>query len=158
MTTPTLLVAELLANAVQAAWNPTAPDAVTWDFFQRWADLDKAASAALAGRQVVFFPVDYGRQSEDRGEDRYTHRIGAVVVERYTGAGDPPRAWTAERADFVHTQIAQGLWFTRTRPAANRNLISVSAEVTVCDTDKLTGANKLFAATVDLVYDEIRVP
>lgn len=158
MTTPTLLVAELLAAAVQAAWNPTAPDAVAWDFFRRWSDLDKAASDTLLGRQVVFFPSDYGKQSEDRGEDRYTHRITALVVERYTGAGDPTRAWTAERVDFVHERIVKGLWYTRDRAAANRNLMSVSADAAVCDTDKLTGANKLFAAEVQLVYDEIRVP
>lgn len=155
-TMPTVVLCRQLAAAVQSAWGPTTPSAADWDFYRRYADADAVGSERLEGRQVVFFPDAYDKASENRGEDVYTHKVQCLVVERYAdAAGDPPKLWTAERVDFVHDRIVQGLWFTRDRAPWNRNLTSVSASVQVCDVSKLMSGGKLFFCLLELVYDEI---
>jgi len=155
-TSPTVVLCQQLAAAVQAAWNPAPPSGADWDFFRRYADADEVGSARLQGRQVVFFPESYDRASENRGEDLYGHKVQCLTVERYADSpGDPPRLWTAERCDFVHDRIIDGLWFTRVRPTWNPNLVSVSAAVQVLDVSKLMSGGKLFFCLAELVYDEI---
>lgn len=158
MTTPTLVLCQQLATYVAAAWAPTGADAVDWDFFRRWGD-GQDALKNLVGRQVVFFPAEegYDLEAENRAEDAYRHRVSVLVGERYTAAaGDAPRAWTAARVDFVHTQLVQGLWFRRARPSFNPKLMTESISVPrMYDREALTTANKLFTSQVDLVFLEL---
>lgn len=156
-TTPTVLLCQKLADYVRDAWNPSAPDGVDWDFFRRWSsDHDALAAERLDGRQVVFFPTRYAWDPIDRASNGYTHEVTALVVERYVdGAGDPPREWTAERVDFVHTRIVAGLRFLQTAPAPwNADLVSRPGAAEVLDVSKLTGSGRLFYATVELEFLE----
>jgi len=155
-TTPTLVLCQQLAAAVKGAWNPAAPSGADWDFFRRYGDGEDPGTE-LAGRQVVFFPgEDYGWENENRGQERYTHRVSCLVVERYADPGDPPREWIGERVDFVHAQIVQGLRFTRGGPPAwNPMLMTLGANVEVCDRDKLMSGGKLFFALVELEFLEL---
>lgn len=159
-TTPTVVLCEQLASAVNTAWAPVAPSAVDWDFFKRYGDADEVAAATLAGRQVIFFPTDYDWQNAVRDQDEYTHHVSCLVVERYTdAAGDVPKLWTAERVDFVHTQIVQGLRFTRGGPPSwNRFLLTLAASVQVCDVEKLITSGRLFYALVQLEFLEYVTP
>lgn len=153
-TTPTLTLCEALVTVLTAAWNPVAPDAVEWCFFKRITD---EGTRKLLGRQVYLFPTDYDNAPETRGEDVYTHRITALVVERYpeTDAGDPTRDWIAERVDFVHTQIVQGLdWSHDGPPAFNGKLLTLSADVVVVDIEQLT-TQRMFYSSVELVFSEV---
>jgi hypothetical protein len=158
-TTPTLALCADLADAVHTAWNPVAPSAVDWDFFRRYGDGEDRLTK-LEGRQVVFFPTeDYDWQNENRGRDLYTHRISCLVVERYLDPGDPPRDWTAERVDFVHTRIVKGLRFTRSgSPSWNPLLVTLGGSVQICDLEKLVTGGKLFYSLVALEFEELVTP
>lgn len=159
-TTPTLVLCKQLADAVRAAWNPTVPSAVDWDFFRRYGDGEDAADELL-GRQVLFCPTeDYEWETATRAEDEYAHRVLCLVVERYTdAAGDPPRDWTAARVDFVHDRLVKALRFTRTGPPAwNPKLLTLRGRVQVCDVEKLSTGGKLFFALVHLEFTELVTP
>ena len=152
-TTPTLTLCDQLAAALAAAWGPVAPDGVERCYFKRIPD---EGAARLLGRQVYLFPTDYDNGPADRGEDEYTHRVTALVVERYPDAGDPPTEWTDERVDFVFESIVQGLDFSHDGPPSwNPKLLTLSADVRVCDVERLT-TQKLFHSSVELVFLEIR--
>lgn len=154
-TTPTLVLCRDLAAAVAAAWTPSAPSAVDWDFFRRFGDGEDSATELL-GRQVVFFPTRYAWEPGTRGNEDYTHHVTCLVTERYTDQGDPPRDWTAARVDFVHERIVKGLRFRRGGPPAwNPMLLTLGATVEVLDAAKLVGSGKLFYAIVELEFLEL---
>lgn len=156
-TTPTVVLCQQLADAVRAAWAPTAPSAVDWDFMRRYGDASRQGDPPLVGRQVVFFPTGYEWQNGTRENEEYTHQVTCLVAERYADqAGDPPRDWTAARVDFVHDVIVKGLRFTRNGPPAwNRRLYTNGASVEVLDVAKLMSAGKLFFALVELEFLEL---
>lgn len=108
------------------------------------------------GRQVVIFPTGYGNEWATRGQDKYSHTISVLVVERYEdGYGMPPQDWTDERVDFVHTYIVQGFDFGRTGPPSfNRQLMTLSCDVQVCDVEKLVTGGRLFYSLVVLEFEE----
>jgi hypothetical protein len=159
VTTPTLKLCEDLAAAVRAAWIPSAPSAVDWDFFRRLGD-GEDEKTELLGRQVVFFPTDeYEWETETRAQDRYTHRVSCLITERYQDAGDPPRDWTAERVDWVHDRIVKALRFTRDGPPAwNPFLMTLKGSVQVCELSKLVTSGKLFYALVLIEFLELVTP
>lgn len=149
-TTPTLTLCDDLVDAINAAWTPSDPDAVERRYLER-IDLD-----GLRGRRVFFFPAGYDNRPATRGHDDYTHRITCLVVEKYPDAGDPPREWIDERVDFVHTQVVQGLDFSRAPPSFNRQVLTLSADVpAVYDAEMLT-TKKQFWCAVELVFVEFR--
>lgn len=156
-TSPTLVLCQQLADAVQAAWNPAAPDAVDWAFFVRYGDVDGQGAPPLVGRQVTFFPTKFGWEPETRQTENYTHYVSCLVAERYAdAAGDATRDWAAERADFVHEQIVVGLRFLRGGPPTwNPLLMTLAAEAEVLDVSKLVGGGKLFYALVELEFMEL---
>jgi hypothetical protein len=156
-TTPTLILCQQLAAAVNTAWAPVAPSAADWDFWHRWADPDNVSVPAIQGRQILFVPGPYDWANSTRGRDDYTHHITCLVVERYTdAAGDVTRDWTSARVDFVHTYIVKGLRFTRSGPPSwNPYLMTLGATVEVCDVGKLFMGGKLFYAQIDLEFEEL---
>lgn len=153
--TPTLLLCDDLVSALQNDWAPTGNDGVERHYFKRFGDGDDTA-LKLQGRRVVIFPTGYENSPADRGEDDYTHRVSVLTVERYTDAGDPTRDWIDERVDFVFTRVVQGFNWGSAPPDWNKKLLTVSAEVQLCDVEKLVGGGKLFFALVDLVFSELR--
>lgn len=157
-TTPTLTLCAALATYVQAQASLVSPDVVDWDFFRRFGDADDlAAGGATLGKQVIFFPSTYDWENENRGQEQYTHHIFARVVERYADAsGDPPKAWTGARVDWIHTYLVKGLRFARGGPPAfNPMLMTLGASVQVYDADKLISSGKLFYALVELEFEEL---
>lgn len=151
--TPTLVLCDDLVAALVAAWNPVAPDGAEREYFKRVGDPGNA-EAKLTGRQAYVFPTRYAFEPQQQGEDGITHEVSVLVVERYTDAGDPPKEWTDERVDFVYQQIVQGFNYSRTRPSWNRKLVRHSADVEVCDVQKLATGGKLFYSLVNLVFEE----
>ena len=155
--TPTLTLCDDLVTALLGAWTDMgASDGVTRCYFKRIGDSDRPETK-LAGRQVYVFPTDYDNGPATRGEDEFIHSVSVLVVERYADAGDPPTAWIDTRVDFVYEQIVQGLDFSHDGPASwNKKLTTLSADVTVCDVEKLTGGGKLFYSMTELAFSEIR--
>jgi hypothetical protein len=100
-TSPTVVLCQNLASAVQTAWGPTAPSAADWDFFKRYGDADEVAAAALVGRQVVFFPSEYAWDGATRAEDEYTHSSrawwssGTPTPPATRRSCGPPSGWTS---------------------------------------------------------------
>lgn len=155
-TTPTLTLCDDLVSALNTAWAPAGNDGVERHYFKRFSDGEDTA-LKLLGRRVVIFPTGYDNAPAHRGEDDYEHRVSVLTVERYTdAAGDPPKAWIDERVDFVFTHVVQGFDFGREPPTWNKKLLTVSADVQVCDVEKLVGGGKLFYSLVDLVFSELR--
>lgn len=152
-TTPTLTLCDDLVAALAAAWSPAEPSGVERAYFKRVTD---EGLRKLVGRRVYLFPTAYDNAPADRGEDQYTHRVTALTLERYEDPGDPPTEWTDERVDFVHTRIVEGLDYSHDGPPSwNRKLLTLSADVEVCDVERLT-TQRLFMAAVELVFLEIR--
>jgi hypothetical protein len=154
-TTPTLTLCDDLVTVLSAAWLPVAPDAA------RRAYLTRIDLKNVHGRQVIFFPTGYDNAPASRGEDDYTHRITALIFERYEDAADPdevvPQAWLDERCDFVHDRIVQGLEFFRdgVQPSFNRKLITLSSDVLeMYDAEKLQ-TQKEFWCAVEMVFREL---
>jgi hypothetical protein len=150
-TSPTVVLCQNLASAVQTAWGPTAPSAADWDFFKRYGDADEVGGRARrpAGG-VLPERVRVGRRDPGRG--RVHALVACLVVERYAdAAGDAPKLWTAERVDFVHDEIVKALRFTRSGPPSwNKKLTTLGARVQVCDVEKLVTGGKLFYRLVEL--------
>jgi hypothetical protein len=158
--TPILKLCDDLVAHLIAAWNPVAPDAVERRYVARFGD-KSSGQDKLSGRRVVICPGDYDSEPASRGEDTFTHTVVVFVGERYgdepDAAGDVPVAWVDERVDFVHEFVVQGFDFGRLSPAWNPKLTTLSAAVTtVADPQKLTTANGLFLAAVEIVFNEVR--
>ncbi len=155
--TPTLILCDDLIAALLLAWTDKgADDGAERCYFKRIGDIDRPETK-LVGRKVFLFPTHYDNGPTTRGEDEFIHNVSALVVERYTDdAGDPPTDWTDDRVDFVYNQIVQGFDFGRESPSWNRKLTTLSANVMVCDVEKLTSGGKLFYSLTELVFSEIR--
>ncbi|MBX3397489.1 MAG: hypothetical protein KF873_02000 [Gemmataceae bacterium] len=93
-------IADALVAKITAIWSPTAPDAVERTYLPDVYSADDIQ--VLSGRQIRV--ASLGKKQIDR-VDRNTTRdeyeFLVLVLERYTGAGDPTRDWTDERNDFV---------------------------------------------------------
>lgn len=153
-TTPTLTLCDNLITALLAAWLPQAPDNAQRAYLHR-IDLK-----SVQGRQVLIFPTGYTNAPASRGHDFYTHNITALVFRRYTAAADSevvvPAEWVDEEVDFVHTRIVQGFDYGRTLATFNRNLVTLSADVTeLYDGEKLA-TQKEFWCAVEMVFQEQR--
>lgn len=155
-TTPTLELCDDLVAALNTAWAPSAPSAVSRKYFVRVGDADDSHQR-ISGRQVWIFPERYELADETRGEVNYTHRINVVTAERYEdGAGDVPASWVDDRVDFVHTYIVQGFDFGQDGPPSwNRKLVTVSAGVQVYDVEKLMAGGRLFFSLVEFEFAEL---
>lgn len=155
-TTPTLTLCDDLVSALTTSWAPTGSDGVERAYFKRIGN-GEDETTELAGRKVYIFPTSYDNGPADRGEDEFTHNISVLIVERYTDADDPTRAWVDTRVDFVYEEIVEGFDFSHDGPPSwNRKLLTLSAAVTVCDISKLTTGGKLFYSLVEIVFSEIR--
>lgn len=153
-TTPTLLLCDALLAALLADWQPSAPDGAERAYFKRIGDAE-GAEFKLLGRRVVIYPTDYSNDPASRGEDEFAHSITVDVFERYTDKGDPPTEWTDERVDFVYARVVEGFDYSHDGPPAwNTKLITRSADVSVCDTNRLIGG--LFFSRTVLEFSEIR--
>lgn len=147
-TTPTLSLCDDLVDLLAAAWTPVAPDEVTRDYRVRLDVKD------LPGRRVVIAPAGYVVTSATRGGDHYEHEVEVLTTHHYPDAGDPPRAWLDEEADFVHTRIVQGFRFTQGGPPSfNRNLWTLSSDVSVLNLERLE-QQKLFWSLVTVRFQE----
>lgn len=153
-TTPTLTLCDELVAHLEASWGPVAPSGAERCYFKRLGDGDDATTK-LEGRRVLVMPTGYDNGPETRGEDGYLHRILALIVERYTDAGDPPTEWIDERVDFVFEQVVQGFDFGRSRPTWNPMLTTLSANVSIVDVEKLVTGGKLFYSLVDFEFAEL---
>jgi len=156
VTTPTLILCDQLVTHLLAAWTGRgANDGVERKYGKRIGDVTDP-NLKLVGRKVYLFPTHYDNGPDTRGEDNFIHEISALVVERYEGVGDPPEAWTDTRVDFVYEQIVQGFDFARESPSWNLKLSTLSANVQVCDVEKLFSSGKLFYSLTELVFEELR--
>jgi hypothetical protein len=156
-TTPTLLLCDDLVEHLRTQWGCSDPDGVRRAYFEPFGDAEDELSRVY-GRQVVVFPTGYGTAYATRGADRYTHLVSVLTVERYEdGGGRPPDEWTDERVDWVHEFVVQGLDFNRDGPPSfNRQLGTLSADVQVCDVEKLVTGGRLFYALAVLEFEEYR--
>lgn len=159
-TSPPLALCEDLVDAITTGWAaltttaPSTPNGVQWAVFNPFPDGEDGQSA-IDGRQVVVFPAAADSAYATRAQDRYTMQIGVLTVERYKDGGFPPRDWVAERVDFVHDLIVQGLDFNRDGPPSwNKQLGTLSADWQLYDAEKLAGANHLFYSLVVLEFEE----
>ena len=95
-------VRDAAAGVIRAAWNPSAPDAVS-GVWVRDVRLDPEKADVLAGRQV--YVVAGGLEQPevvDRDAQLQRYTVGVLVCERYTdAAGDVPDDWTDARVGFV---------------------------------------------------------
>ncbi len=132
---------------------PAAPDGVERHYFKRFSDSEDERNK-LVGRQVVIFPTTYTYTGFTRGEDQYRHEVSVLTIERYDGAGDPPRDWIDARVDFTYTYIVQGFDYT-VGPTWAPRLLTDSAEIQVCDIEKLTSGGRLFYSLVSIVFLEL---
>lgn len=156
-TTPTLLLCDRLVAELLEAWTDKgADDGAERRYFVRIADVTDP-QFKLTGRKVYVFPTGYDSGAVTRGEDEYLHTVGVLVVERYPDAGDPPTEWTDERVDFVFEKVVQGFdWSHDGPPSWNRFLVTLSANVQVCDLEKLTSGGKLFYSLTEIQFSEVR--
>lgn len=160
--TPTLILCDNLVNALDAAWAGRGDsDTIERDYFPRYGDGKDGTVELLQGRKVVIYPTptegpgSYSRRWENRSEDRYTHRVTVLVIERYTGQGLPPRSWIDDRVDFCWTYIFRGFDY-RQPPSWNRYLKTADLDGEIADQVKLVTQGKLFYAEVDLVFEDLR--
>lgn len=153
-TTPTLTLCDALVTALQAAWTEGANDAAERVYFKRIGDADRPETK-LVGRKVYVFPTGYDSGASARGEDDYLHRVSVLVVERYEdAAGDPPTSWIDTRVDWVFTYIVQGFDYSHDGPPSwNKKLVTLGAQVQVCDVEKLLGG-RLFYSLVEIEFQE----
>lgn len=154
-TTPTLTLCDQLVAALVAAWEPVSPSGVERVYFKRIADAEDP-NLKLVGRKVYVFPTHYDNGPEVRGRDEYLHDVSVLVVERYPDAGDPPTEWTDERVDFVYEYVVEGFDYSRDRASFNAHLVTLSANVMVCDIEKLTSGGKLFYSLTEIQFSESR--
>lgn len=96
-----------VVTAIQTAWNPTGPDAVSRVYAPDVGLSPDETDTLISGRQVYVFPAAYGSPGlATRSELWRRHTIAVLVVERYTAAaGAPTTAWIDDRVAFVEQQI-----------------------------------------------------
>lgn len=94
-------VIDAVVSRVDAAWTGKgANDSVSRVY------LAPLSLASLTGRKVWFFPVRYGDDTADRGENLTTYTVAAIIAERYEGGeAEPPQEWIDERLAFVEQQV-----------------------------------------------------
>ncbi len=153
--TPTLIMCDELVALLNDTWEPSAPDGVERHYYKRFGDADSGGDE-LVGRRVVIYPADYESDAENRGEDRYLHRIMVQIVERYADDGDPPVEWMDERVDFVYSQIVELFDFGRNPPTWNKRLRTGTTNVSIYDLSKLMNGGKLFFSQVEFEFSELR--
>jgi len=147
-----ITVCDALVTAVEAALD--APlDATVARLYLAPLDLSKDT-----GRYVWVFPARYSNTPASRGEDTWTHNVGVIVAERYTGAGEPTTVWIDERVEFCEAKVFTTLdlvrpWLSFGVDGARR-LLTQTAEVTVYD-DLRLAEKKLFWSEMRFEFTEI---
>lgn len=110
--TPNILaVCDAVAQLIEGVWSPTAPDAVTREYIPDIPLTDDVAEDERhTGRRVYVFPAGYEEPDFlSRAELAGKHAIAVLVVERYTGAGKPPKAWVDARVNWTGETIFRTL-------------------------------------------------
>jgi hypothetical protein len=142
------------------AWDPFNPSGVERHYFKRITDEEQLQNFAESlkletdERRVIIMPGEYGSEYGTHVEDLYVHEIHSLVVERFTGTGDPPREWIDERVDFCWQRIAKGFDFRDGRPSWNTKLRTLSFEVEICDVAKLLSSGHLFYSMIVHRFEE----
>lgn len=107
-----LTLIDALVALIDDAWEHSAPDAVSREYIAPTAEADLHK---LLGRKVYLFPMAFETTDENRTENRYGYRVGAVVIERFEDADKASsaavKAWLDERLDFVEQRLIDGLDF-----------------------------------------------
>ena len=112
---------DALAATVQAAWAPTAPDAVSREYGLEVGLDPTYADILLTGRKVYVFPASYNNDRIlDRKStlDKYT--VSVLICERFSDvAGSINKAWMDARVLFVEQSILRTLSNLEYRPLAS---------------------------------------
>jgi hypothetical protein len=109
------------------------------------------------GRKVYVFPSAYTGNPATRSEDQNDYSIVVLIVERYTGAGDPTDVWVDERVEWVEW-LLNLLGDVRAErllsESASGGLWPETAETTtVYDVEELS-EHKLFVSVIHVTYRE----
>lgn len=108
-TSAILTLGDALVSAIQTAWNPTGPSAVS-----RVYQIPETTNVkSITGRQVWVFPVEYSDEATNRLEDVKTYKFAFVIAEKCTDAGAPSVAWVDDRVDWVYSNLIEWLQFGR---------------------------------------------
>jgi hypothetical protein len=134
-------VLDAIVTATTTAWNaditPSVvadPDEVVRDYLFRY-DLAKDT-----GRKVIFFPRTFQNNAATRGEDENIYGVSCVIVERFTDAGDPTKAWIDERVGFVERVVSDSNDYVHSAlmnlPGTREAWTTVN-NITIYDADRL---------------------
>lgn len=142
-----------VVDKITSAWGPTGNDAVIG---LTRVDID---SKAVAGRKVYVFRSGYSTTPADRGEDQGDYTVAVMVVERYTGQGDPPETWIDDRVDWCEWLVRllgdpRGDRLLATAGDPYSGLWPQSAEVTVVHDIEELAEKKLFVSVLSVTYRE----
>lgn len=158
---PTLTLCDKLVESLVADWVPVSPSGAERQYFKRITDEEElqgfveSLKLETDERRVIIMPGDYVSEYGTKTEDLYVHETNTLVVERYTGDGDPPREWIDERVDFTWQRVVKGFDFREGRPAWNTKLKTLSFEVEILDIPKLLGSGHLFYSMVVHRFEEM---
>lgn len=135
-------LADAAAAAIEAAWSPVAPDAVTREYAPDVVT-NPDDPAVVTGRRVYVLPAGYGDEGfATRAELDKRYTLSVMVVERYAdGPGPVPTAWVDERVAFVEEMV----WRVLRDPA-----------LTLLDGDVIPATED--TAEVTAVYDFAELP
>lgn len=144
-------VAEAVAAAIAAGPftdPPIEPASVerVWGF-----DLEGDRTTGL---RVYVFALAYSQpETATRSEDLKEHKVGVVVAERYTGQGEPPKAWVDARARWVEVNVWDRVGDVRGFEAAGN--WPDTGDVSVFD-PQLLRELKVFYSEVELAFREVK--
>lgn len=146
-------VCDALVTQIGTAWSPTAPNAVERVYL---APIGVQELSSLTGRKVYVFPALKSDEPATRGEDLKSYTIAIVIVERYTDAGMPTRAWMDALVYFVENTIEGAIDFDgRTLLSINsRELWTQALETSIYDLEMLNEKN-LFYSEIEVTMQEI---
>lgn len=94
------VLADAIVAKIQTIWSPSSPDSVCRTYLPDVYSIDEIES--LRGRQIRVSSLGKKQVDRiDRSTNRNEYEFLVLILERYTGSGDPTRDWTDERNDFV---------------------------------------------------------
>ena len=141
---------DAIAARLMSQWASPAPAVVLVDEEYTVPD------ALPAGRVVFVNDIGYTQAEQvSRDEDSYDYQVGILVVERYPGAGTPPKAWLRERKEWVESNIFRPLNDSRVllagafRAYQSPEVISIDREAAMM--------HHLFWSELVLIYRECRL-
>lgn len=114
--------------------------------------LDAEMIGTLSGRYCFVFPLGYSQvEAATRAEDLNEYRVGVLVVERFTDAGDPSRSWTDTRLEWVQDQVYDVLGDVR-GSALITGLYNETNDVTQAYDPVLLRSHKLFWSECEFAF------